>query len=272
MSVLEQAGEWPVDTVAVGVADAGGVIDSFGAVDEVLPWASVTKPVVAYAVLMAVDQEIVALDDPAGPEGSTVRHLLAHASGLPLNGDEPLSNPGRRRVYSTTGFEVLADELEERTGIPIGVLVAENVLEPLGMDDTRLEGSPGAGMEGTLADLMRFAVELLEPTLVGADLVSEATSVQFEGLGGVVPGFGRQEPNDWGLGFEIRDGKDPHWTGSGNSPATFGHFGQSGSFLWVDPRPGLACASLTDRSFGEWAYEAWPAISDAVLDEHGERD
>ena len=95
--------------------------------------------------------------------------------------------------------------------------------------------------------------------------VAEATTVQFPGLRGVLPGFGLQDPNDWGLGFEIRGTKRPHWTGSGNSPATVGHFGRSGTFLWVDPVAGLAVACLTDRPFGAWAGEAWPVISDAIL-------
>ena len=72
---------------------------------------------------------------------------------------------------------------------------------------------------------------------------------------GVLPGFGRQEPNDWGLGLELRDHKFPHWTGSHNSERTFGHFGRSGTFLWVDPEPGIALACLTDLEFGEWATE-----------------
>jgi CubicO group peptidase (beta-lactamase class C family) len=48
------------------------------------------------------------------------------------------------------------------------------------------------------------------------------------------------DPNDWGLGFELRDTKEPHWTGTRNSPRTYGHFGGSGSFLWLDPEPGDA--------------------------------
>ncbi|MDX1619967.1 MAG: hypothetical protein R3320_03190, partial [Nitriliruptorales bacterium] len=103
------------------------------------------------------------------------------------------------------------------------------------------------------------------------DLWERATTVEFEGLDGVLPGFGRQEPNDWGLGFEIRDGKDPHWTGKKNSPRTFGHFGQSGSFLWVDPAVGLACVAVCDRAFDDWAREVWPAFSDGVLDEFAEQ-
>ena len=98
---------------------------------------------------------------------------------------------------------------------------------------------------------------------------SEATDVQFPGLFGVLPGFGTQRPNDWGLGFEIRDGKSPHWTGSANSGRTYGHFGQSGTFLWVDPQADLALVALADRNFGDWAYSRWPALSDEVLREFG---
>jgi CubicO group peptidase (beta-lactamase class C family) len=110
---------------------------------------------------------------------------------------------------------------------------------------------------------------LLQPTLVSAETLAEATTVQFPGLVGVVPGFGRQEPNDWGLGFELRDHKSPHWTGSRNSVSTFGHFGRSGTFIWVDPEAGVALAGLTDRDFGDWAKTAWPTLSDAVLEELG---
>ena len=81
----------------------------------------------------------------------------------------------------------------------------------------------------------------------------------------MLPGLGRMEPYDWGLTFELRDAKSPHWTGLHNSERTFGHFGASGTFLWVDPDAGLACGVLTDQPFGDWAREAWPAFSDAVL-------
>jgi len=102
---------------------------------------------------------------------------------------------------------------------------------------------------------------------VSTEMHSEATSVQFPGLTGVLPGFGVQRPNDWGLGFEIRDAKSPHWTGSANSARSYGHFGQSGTFIWVDPDRDLALVALTDRDFGDWAYEPWPALSDAVIAE-----
>jgi CubicO group peptidase (beta-lactamase class C family) len=82
----------------------------------------------------------------------------------------------------------------------------------------------------------------------------------------VLPGVGSFDPLDWGLGFEIRDAKRPHWTGSRNSAATFGHFGGPGTFIWVDPAIDRALVCLTDREFGPWALESWPAFSDAVID------
>ncbi len=267
MDALELADDWPVDRVAIGVTSPSETLGTYGASEEVLSWASLTKLVSAYTVLMVVGEGIVELDEPAGPEGATLRHLLAHASGLPLDGDEPISRPGRRRIYSNTGFELLAAHVAGRTGIDFAELATENVLEPLGMDATTFAGSPAAGVEGPLVDLLALAREFQDPTLVARELLDEATSVQFEGLGGVLPGFGRQEPNDWGLGFEIRDDKDPHWTGSRNSPATVGHFGLAGSFLWVDPDARVACAGLADRDFGAWAKEVWPELSDAVLAE-----
>ncbi|MER2225108.1 MAG: serine hydrolase, partial [Rhodococcus sp. (in: high G+C Gram-positive bacteria)] len=94
-----------------------------------------------------------------------------------------------------------------------------------------------------------------------------ATTVQFPGLNGILPGYGSQRPNDWGLGFEIRGDKRPHWTGLANSAATFGHFGQSGTFLWVDPTIHTACVVLTDRDFGDWAKPLWTELSDGVIGE-----
>ena len=249
------------------VVDVTGVRGRTGP-DTALPWASVTKLLTALTVLVAVDRGDITLDEPAGPEGSTVRHLLAHASGVAFDEDTLLVAPGRKRIYSNRGIELLADFVLTRTGGTFAELMTESVLRPLGMGGTRLDGSPAAGATGPAADLALLGQELLQPSLA-QDLMAEATTVQFPGLSGVLPGFGRQDPNDWGLGFELRDGKHPHWTGAGNAPSTFGHFGRTGTFLWVDPVAGLALACLTDRDFGDWSAQAWPVLSDAVLDEYG---
>jgi CubicO group peptidase (beta-lactamase class C family) len=257
MDALAQIEAWPSATAAVAVA--GRIEASHGDMERSFPWASVTKPATAVCVLVAAEEGILDLDEPAGPPGSTVRHLLAHASGLPFEGELPFTRPGMRRVYSNAGFDVLGEVVAERAGMPF----ADYFEAVWGFP---LAGSPGAGVEGSLAQLLVVAHELLEPTRLARETLDEATTVQFPGLAGVVPGFGKQDPNDWGLGFELRDAKSPHWTGANNSPRTFGHFGRSGGFLWVDPDAGLALACLTDLEFGEWAREAWPRLADAVLE------
>jgi CubicO group peptidase (beta-lactamase class C family) len=266
LDALRQIDEWGAAHAAAAVLSRDGLHAAHGERERVFRWASVTKPVTALATLVAAEEGALDLDDPAGPEGSTVRHLLAHASGLPFDAGPPIARPGQRRIYSNAGFEVLADAIAEATEMPFNDYLATGVLRPLGLA-AELRGSPASGLEGSLDDLIRLAGELLAPTLIAPETLAEATEVQFPGLVGVLPDFGRMDPLDWGLGFELRNGKSPHWTGTGNSPRTFGHFGGSGTFLWVDPERNLALGCLTDREFGEWAKEAWPRLSDAVLEE-----
>ncbi|HEU5279852.1 MAG TPA: serine hydrolase domain-containing protein [Gaiellaceae bacterium] len=266
MEALREIDDWKAPVAAAGVLREGEVLATRGPRDEVLRWASVTKLATALAALVAAEEGVVDLDEPAGPEGATVRHLLAHASGLPFEPGAPAGTAGRRRVYSNVGFETLAEHIAARAEMPFADYLSAGVLDPLGMR-AELRGSPAADLHGSLEDLVLLARELQRPTLVAAETLAEATSVQFPGLAGVLPDLGRFDPNDWGLGFELRDEKSPHWTGTRNSPRTFGHFGGSGTFLWVDPDARLALGVLTNREFGEWAKEAWPRLSDAVLAE-----
>jgi CubicO group peptidase (beta-lactamase class C family) len=264
VEALRQVDEWPCAHVAVAVT--GAVEAAHGDVERVFGWASVTKLATAVAMLVAAEEGLVDLDEPAGPPGSTFRHLLAHASGLPFDPGAPIARPGRRRVYSNYGFDIAAAHVEERAEM----LFAEYFRAVWQGTGLVLDGSAGSGASGTIGDLAALAHELQRPERLAAETLEEARTVQFPGLVGVLPGFGRQEPNDWGLGLELRDRKSPHWTGSENSPATFGHFGRSGTFLWVDPVAGIALACLTDLDFGDWARAAWPRLSDAVLAEAAE--
>ncbi len=267
MDALRQVDGWGVENAAVAVLGPGGELGSRGDRTRVYRIASVTKLMTALAALVAAEEGVIDLDEPAGPPGSTIRHLLAHASGLPFEGHgPPIARPGTRRIYSNTGFEVLADAVAQRAEMPFADYLREAVFRPLQLE-AELRGSPAADVHASLDDLVRFARELLAPTLVSAETLAEATSVQFPGLAGVLPGIGRYDPLDWGLGFELKDAKEPHWSGSRTSPGTFGHFGGSGTFLWVDPEPRIACVCLTDREFDAWALDAWPRLSDAVLDE-----
>ena len=271
MGALDPVGSWPVGAAAAAVVGPDGtVLETYGQQDKVFPLASVTKPLVALSVLVAVEEGALGLDDPAGPEGSTVRHLLAHASGLAPDKDLAVAKPGTRRIYSNAGFDVLGDHLAAVTGLGCADYLHQALAEPLGLTGTALVGPPHAGGESTVGDLALVAAELVRPgRLLHPSTVAALATVQFPGLSGVVPGYGRQQDNDWGLGFEIRDAKSPHWTGRGNHPSTYGHFGRSGTFLWVDPVARVGLVVLTDTEFEQWAKDAWPPLADAVLRAYG---
>jgi CubicO group peptidase (beta-lactamase class C family) len=265
-AVLRTIDDWGADHAAAAVVGPHGVIGEHGEADHRYRWASVTKLATTLAVLSAIDEGLVDLDEAAGPPGSTVRHLLAHASGLPFEGGSVLARPGTRRIYSNAGFDLLGALLAERSGRPFALALAERVLAPLGMTDTELVGRPSEGIRGPLGDAAALAGELLRPTLVRPAMADVARTVQFPGLKGLLPGVGTFDPLDWGLGFELRDDKEQHWTGTINSSGTFGHFGGAGTFIWVDHAIDLALVCLTDREFGPWALEAWPRLSDAVIE------
>lgn len=265
MDQLADVDDLAPEVVATGVTTSRATVAAHGPTDRVLPLASVTKPLAAYAVLVAVDHGRVDLDEDVDGEGRTVAHLLAHASGLGPTADGPHTSAGRRRTYSNHGFDVLAAHLEDEVGQPFGAWLHGQVLLPLAMHDTTLDGSPAKDGHGTVDDLLRFARELLAPTLVEPDLLARATTPRWPELDGVLPGYGRQTPNPWGLGFEVRGAKDPHWTDAAFPPTTFGHFGQSGSFLWVSPDDGCAAAFLGDEPFGQWAVDAWPSVTSLQL-------
>lgn len=221
-------------------------------------------------MLVAVEEGSIALDSPVGQPGCTLRHLLSHAGGYSFDGGAPIVAPGRRRIYSNTGIELAADAVAGATGLPFVEYLAEAVLQPLGMADTVLRGSPAHGIWSTIDDVAKLLGELMHPTLLASETARDAASVQFPELVGVVPGVGSFRPCPWGLGVEIHGHKHPHWMGAMNSPETFGHFGGSGTMLWLDPVAGMGVAALTDRPFDEWRDDAlvlWPEFSDAVLAE-----
>jgi CubicO group peptidase (beta-lactamase class C family) len=259
---------WPVPTAAAATIRFDGAVERHGPTTHVFRLASLSKVLLAWAVLVAVEEGSLSLEAPIGQPGCTLRHLLSHAGGYAFEGALPVATPGRRRIYSNTGIEMAADALTEATGIALADYLTEAVLQPLGMQSTELRGSPAHAMWGTVDDLIRFAKEIISPTLLSPATVHDATSPQFPDLAGVVPGLGAFRPCPWGLGPEIRGDKHPHWTGGNNSPATFGHFGGAGTMMWIDPVNETAVIALTDRKFDEWADEAlrlWPELSDAVL-------
>jgi len=269
---LEQAlagiDDWPVPHVGAGVLRPDGTRITRGSADHRFRLASISKPLTAWACLVAVEEGTVAVDDPVGPPGSTLRHCLAHAAGYGFDSAGPITGVARRRIYSNTGIEMAASHVAARTGLPFATYLTEAVFEPLGMVDTRLEGSPAHGVWSTVIDLLRFADEVLRPRTISSATRDEAISVQFPDLSGLVPGIGSFAPNPWGLGFEIHGTKSPHWMGAMNSPAAVGHFGGAGTMMWIDPQYDIATVALTDRNFDEWseiAMRSWSRLSDDVI-------
>jgi CubicO group peptidase (beta-lactamase class C family) len=272
MQALRLTAEWPVANVAAAVVSPDGAVATVGDVDASFRIASLAKLLVGWTALVAVEEGTVTLEQPYGQPDCTLRHLLAHAGGYAFDGDAPIARPGTRRTYSNTGIELAAQCIAEHAGMPYEQYQREAVLEPLGMAATSLRGSPAHGVRSTVRDLLYFVTELRAPRLVSAESALAFRTPQFPELAGIVPGIGRFDPCPWGLGTEIRGTKSPHWSGTRNSPSTFGHFGGAGTLLWVDPGVEVAVVALTDRPFDEWSSAAlvqWPRFADAVLAEVG---
>ena len=264
MSVIDT---WPVPHASAACIHASNIV-THGDIDHDFRLASISKVITAWACLIAVEEGSVSLDDPVGPPGSTLRHCLSHAAGYGFDTQTTIIGVGKRRVYSNTGIERAADHVADRTGITFADYLREAIFEPLGMEASTLKTSPAYGIRSTVRDLCRFAQELMAPRLLAPQTAAAVRTVQFPELGGVIPGLGSFNPNPWGIGAEIRGDKKPHWTGTTNSPSTFGHFGGAGTMMWIDPTIDTALIALTDRAFDEWsdvALREWPNLSDAVI-------
>ena len=257
---------WDVPHAAAAVVHRGREPVEHGDAHRVFRVASVGKLLTGYAIMVGVEEGAVSLDDPVGPPGSTLRHLLAHTSGYGFDDDAGvLAAPATRRIYSNRGIEEAAAHLERAAGVPFAQYLAQAVLEPLGMAGTSLPGTPAHSLESTVADLARFVTEIQAPAVLAPSTVAEMRTTQFPGLRGVLPNVGRFDPLDWGLTFERTFGGPGHWAGAAPSRDTVGHFGGAGTFLWDDPVAGVGAVVLTDREFGPWALDVWPSWAAAVL-------
>jgi CubicO group peptidase (beta-lactamase class C family) len=262
---FELVDTWPVDHVSVAIIDRRGEIHIHGDDTREYRLASVTKVIAAWAALVACEEGTMSLDDEVGREGCTLRHLLAHAGGFPFEGEAPVGAVGAKRIYSNTGYELLAKHLADRSEMDFWHYVDEAVFQPLGIVADEQSGSAAKDARLDIVNLSLFLAEMKRARLISRDTFVDAVTSQFGELEGVVPGVGRFDPCPWGLGPEIRGTKWPHWMSPHNSAVTYGHFGGSGTFVWVDPIADVACAVLTDREFDAWALAHWPEFSSAVL-------
>ena len=268
MSALDVLDDFGFEAAAI-VLGTEGERERRGDVELIRPWRSVTKTLTGYGATLALQEGRVDLEDEAGPPGATLRHLLAHCSGCFYDSERTLQAPGLRRHYSNYGIDEAARHIERAIGRDYGDWIQERIAGPLGMDSLQWSGSASVGAHGPLTDLALFAAELLQPTLLEPRWHTELTRAQFPELVGIMPGFGKQSPNPFGLGIEVRGTKSPHWTGTRNSEGTVGHFGMRGTAFWVDPAAGLALVVGTSHDFCDAHREVMPRLADAVLEAHG---
>ena len=290
---------WPVANWSLCVVDYSDPgdprVQMLGQTDLDFALASVSKAVVALGVLVAIEEGLGELDGVIDPLGVTWRDLLAHCSGIAydnggsitssdietlfgtdaLKRDDFFVRPRReRRIYSNFGFEALGFVLQRESEIKFAGYIDEAIFLPLEMKNSYISSRimPQAGPTGASAgivsnakDMEKFLLELITPHLISTQTYRDATRSQYGPLPGVLPGFGFRLDNAWGLGIEIRADKTPHWTGSLNSIETFGHFGRSGTFFWIDPAWRIAMCFLGDRPFDDFAKSAWPKLADLAI-------
>lgn len=146
-----QGGSIQVATAGVRDKETAGPVNA----GTVFNAASLTKPLVSYAVLQLVDAGALDLDEPLSHSVSpivpddatsaliTLRHVLTHTCGLQnLRNKNPLRmhfRPGAWFSYSSVGFSLLQSAVEARTGEGLEVTLRRLVFEPLGMNSSSLE-------------------------------------------------------------------------------------------------------------------------------------
>lgn len=248
---------WPgAPAVVLFRLQSGNVewVDEAGDLDEVRPWASVSKMAVALAFGMEVDWDDHQFTQNFGPRGATLANLLSHSSGLGLEEGDPLVPIATKRVYSNAGID---------HAVSVAVVdqdpaewLDERIFSPFGMDSTKLVERPSAGVVGSTRDLATLGVAWLRPDGVTRATRDRQIKPYLPDLAGIVPGFGRFTPCPWGLGPEVRGTKE-HWMGDW-PPESFGHFGQSGSLLLLNAQEQIGIVATSTEIFGAWAVKLWP--------------
>ena len=238
MSALDLTAGWPVDSCQRrGRARRARSSTPSVTSPARFALASFTKPLVAWAILVAVG------GGGAHPRRRGRAAGLHDASPAEPCRRLPVRRPphrsdrrSARRGYSNTGIEIAADALDR------GVRHADGRLPRRGGARSR-----SAWATPRSPDRRHTAPRDASPTWSGswprcarppccrrrpATLRSSST---YPELSGIVPGVGRFAPCPWGLGFELRGDKSPHWTATNNSSRTVGHFGGAGTMFWFDP-------------------------------------
>lgn len=122
-------------------------------------------------------------------------------------------------------------------------------------DYWRRLGAPWGGLFSTTADLGRLAKSLLRggQTATGANLwspatVAAATCNQLATMRDIPEADRRTRP--WGLGWRL-NWRDTATFGDLLGPRAYGHWGATGTLMWIDPDPGIYAVVLTNQPWDE---------------------
>jgi CubicO group peptidase (beta-lactamase class C family) len=291
--------------------------------DAIFLMASITKPVVYLGALMLVERGQLNLSDPVArylpdfaahhKEATLVQHLFTHTSGLPdmLPGDKelraahapldkfitaairdtvPLFPPGTNWSYQSMGTLVVAELIQKLSGKSIHEFVQREILDPLGLRDTRL-GSKGLPPQrlvrvqtpdwqgadfgwnsaywrelgapwGTLFSTPdNFAVicQLLlnggkygDVRLLSPATVRQMTTNRLDDYPDLPEPIRRSQP--WGLGWKLNAPGTPGALCDVQGGQVFGHTGSTGNLMWIDPATQGFCLifTLAERARAPW--------------------
>lgn len=235
----------------------------------------------------------------------TLRHLLTHTSGLPDMLPEndalrarnaPLKDfvagavrvpllfePGTQCKYQSMGILLAAEIVERVAKTPLPRFLRETVFNPLNMKSAALGlgphkipdteqcqvtgnegwnwnspywrglGAPWGGAHATAGDVVRFLEYFLAPDnrILKPETARSMLTNQNAGLN-----------EAWGIGFIVNGVR----FGKACSPATFGHWGSTGTVCWADPKTGTRMALLTTKPADQSRASLLGPVSDTVAE------
>ncbi|MGC4107710.1 MAG: serine hydrolase domain-containing protein [Thermomicrobiales bacterium] len=299
---LVQRGDLHLDLpVALQLPEFGEADDPFA--DDVIPQLEAIRDRITLRQLLS---HTAGLPENAGvkrlrmSDQPSLERMLDIMCGVPLQ-----DAPGEVLRYSNVGPAVAARMAERVTGMPFHTILRDEVLTPWGVPDIHptvdatladriaivqdpsAEGTPSEGYNSPwwrglgipwggyyapATDIARFAASFLPGATIPLDreLATEMVTDQAHGVpGGVFSAGIRWETAFWGLGWEVKGTKPRHWTGTRSSPATYCHWGQSGTLMWADPTRDLAVAILGNRTVLRKAWPLspprWSDLADAIV-------
>lgn len=286
-------------------------------VDSVYRVESISKSVTAWGVIRLAEQGLVDLDAPVQqylgnwkpPESEyswqkvTVRRLLSHNAGLPLGtigmeyppqSDMPslretmlheaqlIHEPGSGFLYSNTGFNLLELLIEEVTGRDFAEYMADEVLTPLGMNNSGftwnetlasaipsgydLQGTPvplyvypvkaSGGLFAPVGDIARFVASGMtgsyysDHAVLGREGIRKLHTPQVD-----IPGIFGFVADSYGFGHfieDLPDGRRAVWHG-GQGHGWMAHF-------HAVPESGDGIVILTN------SQRSWPLMAQVLND------